>query len=687
MQTHEAQITAIRPSLQLFGPFRISGDNEASVAIGRKARAILAYLVLVPGFTATREHLSALLWSDRGPEQARASLRQCIKELRSIPIAQPAVHASRDAVTLDRTAVAIDLHEIRKAASARDLATLSRLLAELGGELLEDFLDLSPAFDDWLMAERPRQQDIFLVDILEAVEDGGFADVRNAKAILRALDRLDPTNEAVARLAMRIDQAEGDSAALHRRYRQLAERLDKDFGVPPSEETRQLYEELSSGRLPLPLRAPRPPPTPPPPAEPASPARLASGEDMLPLVMVSPVQTAGTDAALDSLLEYCADDVRISLSRNRGLRVLAVDNADLAETVRNSQDALGLYLLKWNARRVGRSLRVTMQLDNAASRVIVWSDTLSFDQPDDSIAEIIVEKATGAVSPAIDRDLDALLLQSFRGFDEERVLYTRARLLIRRVGTLEAVREGVALLERLIEANPRHLGARLQLTRMYSTDFWQQIAGHDVQLFRRLSDEHLQAAASIEPGNCEMRIRQGWTYLRKAEIAKARQEFEAVLGSLPRDADMVDACAFGMVHLGLYEEADRLMQRAFFLNPFAPSDYHADYAVLLALKGQAEMAEEHFVLSGETGLQYCAVRIANAVALRDGDQRVTQCRKLFVKSFQGAWQPERAPLLADVLQWFGDTMPLNPPDRLAWVRSGLQQMLAPHWPASADRPR
>lgn len=686
----EARETVLPASLQLFGPFRLSGYDTQPLALGRKARAILAYLVLVPGFTATREHLSALLWSDRGPEQARASLRQCIKELRALPTAEPPVHATRDALTLDRGAVAVDLHEIRRAASQRDLGALSVRLDQVGGDLLEDFVDLSPAFDDWLMAERPRQHDILLADILEAVEDTGFADVRNAKAILRSLDRLDPTNEAAVRLGMRLDHAEGDSGALHRRYRLLAERLDRDFGVPPSDETKELYEALVAGRVAAPpIPAPAPgaaQENPPPPGAAAGAPRtqLVGGEDMLPLVMVSPLQTTASDGLLAALLDFCADDVRTSLSRNRGLRVLAVDDADVAETIRRTQDALGLYLLKWNARQVGQALRINLQLVNAGNRVIVWSDTLAFAEPDDDMVEIIVEKATGAIGPAIDRDLDAVLRQAFPGFDEERVLYTRARLLIRRIGTLAAVREAVELLERLIEHNPQHLGARLLLVRMYSTDFWQQICGHDVVLFRRRSDEHLQAAAGIEPTNCEVRIRKGWSYLRHGRTEQARLEFEAVLDHLPRDADVVDMCAFGLCHLGRYQDADRLMQRAFFLNPFPPSDYHADYAVLLALRGEAERAEEQFLLSGETGLQYGAVRLANGGAIRQGEDRVAQCRRQFVENFHRAWQPARPPAVSDVLAWFGDTMPLYPIERRAWIRQGLQAMLAPVWPAPPD---
>ena len=685
-----AQITV----LLLFGSLRIAAPDGEISSLGRKARAILAYLALVPGFTATREHLAGLLWSDRGSEQARASLRQCVKELRSLSVVQQVVEATREALTLQREAINVDLHAIRRAAAERDLPALAHLLEQTAGSnLLEDFSDLSPAFDEWLMAERPRQHDILLADALEAVEEQGFADLKCAKAILRSLDRFDPTNEALARLAMRIDHAEGDSGSLHRHFQSLSDRLEQDFGAPPSAETVQLYEALTQpGAVPpqIPARAANHPASPiAPPASRALPQphpAYTSGGDMLPLVIVSPLRIAGSDETLEALLDFCADDVRTGLSRNGGLRVLAVDGneEDIAEAIRLGQDALGLYLLKWNARSVGRSLRVNLQLVNAVSSVIVWSEALAFADPDERMVETVVEKATGAVSPAIDRDLDAFMQQSFEGFDEERVLYTRARLLIRRVASLEAVREAVRLLEQLIERNPRHLGAQLLLARMYSTDFWQQIAGHDIAEFRRLSDKHLQAAAAIEPTNCEVRIRNGWSFLRQGQIEAARQEFEAVVDHLPRDADVIDMCAFGMCWLGEYEAADRLMQRAFFLNPFPPSDYHADYAVLLALRGEPERAEEHFVLSGETGLMYLAVRIANAAAISGGDKRIADCRRLFARNFLAAWQPERVPLVEDVLAWFGDTMPLHPPEQRDRVRQGLRQMLAPAWPAPPD---
>jgi DNA-binding SARP family transcriptional activator/TolB-like protein len=683
MRTTEADIDALRPSLQLLGTFRLSQSGGTAPLPGRKARAILAYLVLAPGHSATREQLAGLLWSDRGPDQARASLRQSLKELRELPTIGSTLATERDAVVLDEAAVAVDLHEIRDAAAARDLATLARLLERTRGDLLEDFLDLSPAFDEWLEAERPRQHDLVLADSLDALEADGLADMKNARSILRSLDRLDPVNEAVVRLGMRLDHAVGDGASLHRRYRQLCGRLDSEFGALPSEETRALFHALAPNRNstpPLLVVAQRV-------AEPA-PAQPAPGNgDTAPLVMVAALQTGAEDGPLVSLAEFCADDIRVSLSHMRGIQVLGLDGSEVPEVLRQAEDALGLYLLSGSLRRFGAEYRANLQLADAGSRIILWSDSLRLGESEEAALEALVGKAAGAVVPAIDRDLDRRLRQAAVEFDGERALYTRARLLIRSEGSLAAVREGVRLLERLLEINPRHLGAHLLLCRMYDSDFWQQLAGHDVGRFRALADHHCRTAAAIEPGHYAVRIRQAWRHARTGQTAAAQREFEAVLAHLSHDADATNQCAMGFCFIGQLDRAEQLMQRAFYLNPFPSSDYHADLAAVLALAGEPETAEEHFAVSGETGLMYAAVRIANAAHLDRGADRIAPILTDFVAAFRQAWQPEDEPALTSVLDWAGYTLPLNRPEHMDWLTQGLRQMLEPSWPAASGNGR
>jgi len=671
------------PRLQLFGRFRLTQAGAEVSLPGRKARAILAFLALAPDLSATREQLSYLMWTDRGPEQARASLRQSLKELRELTATSQAVAITRSGVELPRGAVTSDLREIRHAAAARDLPRLADLLEGVRGDLLEDFLDVSPGFDEWLQAERPRQRDLLAGAALEAVEADGLAQMKDTRSILRSLDRLDPVNEAVVRLGMRMDHASGDSASLHRRYRQLCERLDSEFDAVPSEETRALFHAFAANRQP-------PQPATQLASATAEPAR-AQGRplvgDMVPLVLVATLQTHASDAAIGSLAEFCANDLRTALSRIRGIQVLAVEGERIDTLVEESEETLGLYLLSGSIRQIGGDYRATLQLANAQSHAIVWSDSLRFGEAGEEMLDTLVAKAAGATLPAIDSDLAARLRQASDELGDERAIYTRARLLIRTAGDLEAVQEAVQLLEGLVESDPRHLGARLLLTRMYNTAFWQQIAGHDIQRFRELSDTHLQAALAIAPGHCEVRLRQAWCQLRAGEVEAARKSFAAVLANLPHDADMTNVCAFGLCNIGDFAQAEELMQRAFFLNPLPPSDYHADYGVLLALRGDHEAAEEHFAVSGENGLQYLAVRLANATEIEAGIAGMSQMAAKFIDAFHRAWQPDRPPQMEDLLDWIEYVLPLSPACNMEWLKAGVQRTLAPMWPGADDSSR
>ena len=105
-------------------------------------------------------------------------------------------------------------------------------------------------------------------------------------------------------------------------------------------------------------------------------------------------------------------------------------------------------------------------------------------------------------------------------------------------------------------------------------------------------------------------------------------------------------------------------------------------AILLSLLvGSLIIIASDFAVSGETGLMYAAVRIANAAHLSGGAERIAPGLTQFVAGFRQAWQPEGEPLLADALDWAGSTLPLNRPEHMEWLRQGLRQMLEPSWPA------
>jgi TolB-like protein/cytochrome c-type biogenesis protein CcmH/NrfG len=129
--------------LTLYGSFSVASATGAEIALkSRKARAMLSFLALSPGNSRSREEIMALLWSDRGEAQARASLRQVLTGLRK-DLGEDFMAALRitdDAVSLDPDRVVVED-------------------ANGGEELLAGFHLHDPAFEDWLRDERLRQEE------------------------------------------------------------------------------------------------------------------------------------------------------------------------------------------------------------------------------------------------------------------------------------------------------------------------------------------------------------------------------------------------------------------------------------------------------------------------------------------------------------------------------------------------
>src|ERR1041384_6705447 len=73
-----------RIRLRLLGrPVVTRGDDPAPVRLStRKVSALVAYLAMSPGQTASREELATLLWGSCSDQQARQSLRQALAFLR-----------------------------------------------------------------------------------------------------------------------------------------------------------------------------------------------------------------------------------------------------------------------------------------------------------------------------------------------------------------------------------------------------------------------------------------------------------------------------------------------------------------------------------------------------------------------------------------------------------------------------
>ena len=140
--------------IRLFGGMTIVDSACTSyLPRSRKTRALVALLTLTAPRPVLRMQLTALLWSQREKEQARASLRQSVHELQETlgPAWNQILLAERHHLTMNLRNVTVD------ALAAADPTAPRTELPELFQEgFLEDLAGIDPAFDGWLLKERRR---------------------------------------------------------------------------------------------------------------------------------------------------------------------------------------------------------------------------------------------------------------------------------------------------------------------------------------------------------------------------------------------------------------------------------------------------------------------------------------------------------------------------------------------------
>lgn len=376
--------------LTLLGVVRLRRAATDLTPRTRKTRALLAILStsLTP---VPRQRLISLLWSARGEEQARGSLRQALYEIRSLGDTGWLVATGED-VGVERTKLASDLDRLLTHEDPDGIAAaIERCQMPFFGGLDS----ITPELDDWLRDERARVSNAI---VSRARQIAGYRLAANdpaaASRVVDAATRIDPLDEALVRLGFEADAARGHKADLKRRYNRLISDLRETLDVPPSAETETLYRRMAASR-PAALTSP----SIPAPARRLRYAAWLSGSRFLLFLLLAVVGAAlvwRTDSrprpgAAIAVLPF--DDMMIGrpsyfgsgvseevlnlLAQQRGLRVLG---AMTASEIAAAPDplararALGIaYLLDGSVRSNGGRVLFIAHLERTSDGAELWS--------------------------------------------------------------------------------------------------------------------------------------------------------------------------------------------------------------------------------------------------------------------------------------------------------------------------
>lgn len=399
--------------LRLIGQMEAwSLTSENILPTGRKTRALLAILALASPRPVLRTKLAELLWSRRGEEQARASLRQEIHRLLEAmaPLGTQVLAINRDHLALRPSTVWVDVDEVLRASPTNPSA-----LSLLDGTLLEDLDGVDPSFDTWLATERER-----LSDRARELAETLLREKTDSESVIPAAQQLlaiDRTHEGAWRALMRAYAGRGERGMAIQAYERCRAVLGEMLDAEPSEETQALIAEIrAAAPAKPPVSAAPPPPVPRLPlrvsgmAEPRESRESARAESAKPhhqrggaRVGVLPLQLVGTSEAEAHLSTGLAEEITAALARFRWMFLVA--SSSLARFAVQARDEVSIrrafnidFLIDGTVQKAGEQVRISLRLlDLRAGNRVAWSRR--FDRPardlltlqDEIAAEVVAQ--------------------------------------------------------------------------------------------------------------------------------------------------------------------------------------------------------------------------------------------------------------------------------------------------------
>ena len=447
--------------LALLGGFRMQVRGRRVATAPRKAEALLTYVALQQGFSAPRDAIIDLLWTDRGVDQARHSLRQTMFVLRRVLGAHVFIDDSR-AIGFALGSIRTDVGEFRGLAGSparSDLAVAAQLYT---GPLLDQFPSVAADFDQWLERTRSELTNC-AIEVLGRLSQMCFADgdmVHGVSAAERLL-ALDPLREDCHRVLIMAYQQAGRRTDAIRQSEICRSTLRRELDAAPSPETETLIAEIrgedrnATARL---VTAEKEPP-----AELF--AQVSSGP---PRLAVLPFRTLGPDAVPTYFAAGIVDDIITLLAGVREPVVVASGSSSLYRDrpfdLRMVGHELGVrYVVSGSARYSSPLTRISVSLAEVESGVVLWSqsydakDMALFDAQDD-----IAQRAVNTIIPHI-HELEMRRIRNKR--PESMTAYDfvlQARELMLRLDRL-AYQEAGTLLQRAITKDPSYATAHALL--------------------------------------------------------------------------------------------------------------------------------------------------------------------------------------------------------------------------------
>lgn len=599
-----------RLTLKIIGAFSASVDGK-EVGLGRKAQALLGYMMLSSARQLPRTKLVGLLWSEKEDPLAKGSLRQSLSQIQRELKARGWTHFHADQmhVALDIEHVACDVMDIVSDAERGIVHPLLLARERLTDDILDDLEGIDPAFSEWLAETRPLIHER-LIDALTRLlpDEADTVVTATAEAAAKAICRLDSENERAVRVLIKSHLAAGSIGAALAIYARLWRQLEDTYDIEPHKLTQDLISGLRQQQPEIVVR--------PAPSVAAPTVGLVGLAVSRPSVAVLPFR-ALTPSLEPQFTIGIVDSVVQALSSLKELFVISRGSTMIPMSQTPDLRAIGRdlnaqYLLHGSIQRAGDQIRISTELVAAETVEVVRVDRLSgtaadvFDLQDRIAVEVIRSLAPQVRDRELHRamqkrpdDLDAYQL-ALVGYDQmfspDYTTFVTARTNFERAHVLSPD-----------WAPPLSYSAIWHMQRVARG--WSANALNERDTARALAERALERNSADPLANAVG----GYT------LSQCKHDHVGALKQLDRSIELTPnlALAFAYraaVHVRCENYQDALFDAAFNLR-LSPRDRHAWFAEMIS-------AQAHFAVKDLASAIEDATRVATLLPSNQVNMRV-----------------------------------------------------------------
>ena len=637
-------------AVSVIGGCAVSTARGETVNIrSRKARALIGVLAVSPGMALPRDKLAGLFWSEFDQENARASLRQCVKIIRQElgPTLEHLIKSDRELLGIDPLTVSSDYRALMESADSGRFGDPVFQTEEIQQTFFNGLEDADEAFAAWVAVfrEKARRHLQSTMEAAMAATAVTGDDISAAQALLC----LDPAHEPALRYLMHSELRMGNRAAALRLFEVFRDRLREEYDASPEPQTLGLYKatRLEAQRV--------------PPLEDVENAAPRFGPAETPVIALVSELSDSEPAASGFVFALLG-----VLSRFRNFSVISLPSAAARAAGRQTD-----YVLEVKHASDAGGPAFLLRLFDGSSAKTVWAGSVSAAAGDLSNSqEAIVRGICGALNVYLsENQMQRLKIKDPHSQSAiEKWLHGQHLLGVWQPDTdLQAER----LFLEGIHAAPEHAPLHASLADVYNS---RHIVFPGVSRSPKLENKAMQLArraVALDPLDPRSHVTLGWSLALAAKPAQAVYSFLRGHELNPADSHIAMSAAHGLAICGDSHRAEELKSIAFSCHPSPPWSFWGFDAHIRFLAGDFSGAVESIEHSGEIKSNFLGWKSAALGMLDAADAQIAAFE--FVERTAERWKANEKATPQSVTAWFLDIFPFARPEARESLREGLHR--------------